>query len=95
MSEQLTDEKLDFIHTGSLPGWSWQNAPTQEEVHSMAEELIQRRKPDASLVAALKDYRWASTVRPSCQKGVVDVCHCMTCVDERAIAALRDAGETI
>jgi hypothetical protein len=42
--QKVSDSRLEFIRVGSLPGWTWQNIPTQNEVHSMAIELIQARK---------------------------------------------------
>jgi hypothetical protein len=41
------------------------------------------------LVNALKDLRWALSVQPSCQKGVVDKCRCLVCARLRVDAALK------
>jgi hypothetical protein len=35
----IDNNLLSFMITGSMPGWSWQNKPSQEETHEITCEL--------------------------------------------------------
>ena len=42
--KNLSNQRLEFIKTGSMLGWSWQNKPSQEETYSISAELLALRK---------------------------------------------------
>jgi hypothetical protein len=35
----IDDKQLNFMINGSLPGWTWQNRPSQEETYAITCEL--------------------------------------------------------
>jgi hypothetical protein len=46
------------------------------------------RPLEDELLEALKDFKWAAMIRPSCQEDVVDKCRCLTCAGVRVDAAI-------